>query len=202
MGGRSRAAAQLLAGKGFKNVYNMKGGIRAWQGHKAAGPADMGMSLLRGDEAPAEIIVLAYGMEGGLEVFYKSLAGRMDDSEVVGVLTRLANVEENHKQRLFDLYFTLDPTIVDKETFEADIVSEVMEGGFSTEEFMEQNRDSMKAVPDVLSIAMMLETLALDLYLRYSQKVKDEKGKTVLYGIAEEEKAHLAALGRLMEERI
>lgn len=31
VGGRSRAAAQLLAGKGFKEVYNLKGGIKAWQ---------------------------------------------------------------------------------------------------------------------------------------------------------------------------
>ena len=88
-----------------------------------------------------------------------------------------------------------------KDAFEADIVSEVMEGGFTTEEFMEQNKDSMKTAPDVLDIAMILETQALDLYLRYSEKAKDEKSKTVLYNIAEEEKAHLKALGHLMEQR-
>ncbi len=68
MGGRSRAAAQLLAGKGFKEVYNLKGGIKAWQGHTAAGPAEMGMILLSGDETASDIIILAYGMEHGLEV--------------------------------------------------------------------------------------------------------------------------------------
>ncbi len=76
-----------------------------------------------------------------------------------------------------------------------------MEGGYTTEEFLEQNRDSMKTVFDVLNIAMMLETQAFDLYMRYSQKAKDEKSKAVLYDIAEDEKAHLASLGRLMEER-
>jgi hypothetical protein len=64
VGGRSRAAAQILTGKGFKTVYNLKGGIKAWNGHSAAGPAEMGMMLLKGDERPAEIIILAYGMEG------------------------------------------------------------------------------------------------------------------------------------------
>ncbi|MBW2343382.1 MAG: sulfurtransferase, partial [Deltaproteobacteria bacterium] len=112
-----------------------------------------------------------------------------------------AKIEENHKQRLFELYSTLDPTVTDREAFEGNIVSDMMEGGFTTEEFLEQNRDSMKTVPDVLSIAMMLETQALDLYMRYSEKAKDEKSKTVLYDIAEEEKAHLASLGRLMEEK-
>jgi len=190
MGGRSRAAAQLLAGKGFNEVYNLKGGIKAWEGLTAFGPAAMGMVLLRGDETSQEIIVLAYGMEDGLAGFYKSLSERMDDPEVVGLLNKLAKIEKNHKKRLFDLYITLEPTVTD-----------VMEGGFTTEEFLEKNTDSMKTLPDVLSIAMMLETQAMDLYMRYSEKSKDVKSKAVLFDIAEEEKAHLKALGRLMEQR-
>jgi len=63
--------------------------------------------------------------------------------------------------------------------FEGDIVSDVMEGGFTTEEFLEQNRASMKTVPDVLSIAMMLETQALDLYMRYSEKAKGRESKNI-----------------------
>jgi rubrerythrin len=76
-----------------------------------------------------------------------------------------------------------------------------MEEGSTTEEFIEQNKDSMKTVPDVLNMAMMLESQAMDLYMRYSEKATDEKSKTVLYDIAEEEKAHLKALGHLMEQR-
>ena len=201
MGGRSRAAAQLLAGKGFNEVYNLKGGIKAWEGLTAFGPAEMGMVLLRGDETSQEIIVLAYGMEDGLAGFYKNLSERMDDTEVVGLLNKLANIEKNHKKRLFDLYITLDPTITNIKMFEDDIVTDVMEGGFTTKEFLEKNTDSMKRVPDVLSMAMMLETQAMDLYMRYSEKSRDEKSRTVLYDIAEEEKVHLKALGRLIEEK-
>jgi len=132
---------------------------------------------------------------------WKSLSERMDDSEVVGVLTKLAEIEQNHKQRLFDLYITLDPAVTNKDEFEDDIVTDVMEGGFTTEEFLEKNSDSMKKVPDALSMAMMLETQAMDLYMRYSEKAGDEKSKAVLYDIAEEEKGHLKALGRLMEQK-
>ena len=200
MGGRSRAAAQLLSGKGFKEIYNLKGGIVHWEGLEAAGPADMGMPLVRGDETPQEIIALAYGMEKGLGEFYRTVARITEDREVAGLLTRLAGIEDNHKKKLFDLYVTLYPDTTDKEAFKATVVSDVMEGGFTTEEFLRQNKDAMKIVHGVLDIAMMLETQALDLYLRYSQKAKDEKSKSVLYNIAEEEKAHLKLLGRLMEE--
>ena len=202
MGGRSRAAAQLLAGKGFNEVYNLKGGIKAWEGLTAFGPAEMGMVLLKGDETSQEIIVLAYGMEDGLAGFYGTMSKKMDDTEMVELLNKLAKIEENHKKRLFDLYVTLESNVTDRETFEHDIVTDVMEGGFSTEEFLEKNSDSMKTVPDVLSIAMMLETQAMDLYMRYSEKVEMGKSKSILYDIAEEEKAHLKSLGRLMEQKV
>ena len=39
VGGRSRVAAQMLSGWGFKEVYNLAGGIKAFQGHKATGPS-------------------------------------------------------------------------------------------------------------------------------------------------------------------
>ena len=71
--------------------------------------------------------------------------------------------------------------------------------GFTTKEFLEENRPVMETTADILSLAMMLETQALDLYLRYSQKAEDEESRRVLYGIAEDEKAHLVALGEMME---
>ena len=190
-----------MAGKGFKEVYNLKGGIKAWQGLKAEGPAEMGMIPLSGDETESDIINIAYEMENGLEEFYSAVSDVTSDTETVDILAKLAKIEENHKQKLFDLYRTLNPGVDDKEAFEANISSDRMEGGFTTEEFLKQNRRFMETVSDVLSIAMMLETQALDLYLRYSQKLKKEDSKTILYDIAEEEKAHLATLGRLMESK-
>lgn len=199
MGGRSRAAAQLLAGQGFKKVYNLKGGIAAWNGLTAAGPSEMGMASLSGDETSTEIITLAYGMEKGLGEFYSYAAKMTGDPKAAGLLTKLAKIEENHMDKLFKLYITLDPGVSDKETFESGIVSDMMEGGFTTEEFLEKNRSNMQTEEGVLDVAMMLEAQALDLYLRYSQKTKEEQSKTVLFDIAEEEKAHLTLLGNLLE---
>ena len=171
----------------------------AWQGLTTAGPIDMGMSFLEGDEAPEEIIALAYGMEKGLGRFYSKVSRQTDDKEVADLLTILADVEELHKKMLYNLYLSIDPSVSDTKTFESKVVSDVMEGGFTTEEFFEKNKPTMQTVPGVLNIAMMLETLAMDLYLRYSQKIEEERSKRILYDIAEEEKAHLGSLGRLLE---
>jgi rubrerythrin len=160
------------------------------------------MSYLRGDEDLKEIICLAYGMEEGLRGFYAAVAEQSDDGEVADLALRLSGIEDRHKHRLLDLFFTIAPTPTDREAFESDIVAGIMEGGFTTEEFLDQNRDAMTTAPDLLNIAMMLETQALDLYMRYSTKVQDGPGKGVLYDLAEEEKGHLVSLGLLMDKKV
>ncbi|MDY6971353.1 MAG: ferritin family protein [Thermodesulfobacteriota bacterium] len=157
------------------------------------------MVPLRGDETPNEIIILAYGMEKGLGEFYTALSRSTDDSELTSILTKLAGIEENHRKKLFNL-FTNYSDVSDMETFESSTVSKMMEGGFTTEEFLKEHGPSLQTVVDVLNAAMMLETQALDLYLRYSQNTKEEKSRVIFYAIAEDEKAHLAALGKLMEK--
>jgi sulfur-carrier protein adenylyltransferase/sulfurtransferase len=201
MGGRSRAAAQFLAGQGFEEVYNLQGGIAAWQGLKAFGPAEMGMIALRGEESPQEVIVLAYGMEQGLADFYKRVLGLIPDVEVKKVIGKLVQIEEKHTDRLFALYQSLEPATHERAVFEERIVSDVMEGGFTGEEFLEKNRPLLDTAENLLGLAMMLEAQALDLYTRYAQKVEDVQSRSVLHNIAEEEKAHLATLGALVEAR-
>jgi sulfur-carrier protein adenylyltransferase/sulfurtransferase len=183
-------------------VINLSGGIKAWQGLTAAGPAEMGMSTLRGDEPPEEIVALAYAMEDGMGDFYTRMAEDMDDAEVVRVFTILGGVEEKHKQRLFELYMTLDPSVRDQESLESKVVSEHMEGGYTTDVFLEKNRHVLKTVEDILNLAMTLEAQSMDLYARYSQKIVKQPSKEVLFDLAEEEKAHLASLGDLLEKRV
>ena len=108
---------------------------------------------------------------------------------------RLVHIEEKHKDKLFALYQTLEPGTRERTLFEEKIVSGVMEGGFTGEEFLEKNKPLLDTVENLLSLAMMLEAQALDLYTRYAQKVEDVQSRSVLHDIAEDEKGHLAALG-------
>ena len=201
VGGRSRVAAQMLNGWGFKEVYNLAGGIKAFQGHKATGPKELNLSLVRGDETPAEIITLAYGMEKALQLFYETLDQQCRDPEVQQVFKKLARVEVHHEDRLFEAYRQVEPG-QDRPTFDAKVASDTLEGGFNAREFLEANRSHLETVPEVLDLAMMLETQALDLYLRFSERCSQAPTREVLFTIAGEEKAHLASLGHLLEEKL
>lgn len=201
VGGRSRVAVQLLAGQGFKEVYNLKGGIMAWNGRKASGSVESGMLYLKGNETPEDIIALAYGMEEGLKCFYRLMAEKFKDNEVAGMLNKLVSIEDMHKQKLLEIYKNLNTAVKDTETFESKIVSCIMEGGVTTEEFIKQNRPVLETIRGVLTMAVIIETQSLDLYMRYTEKIKDEKSRDVLYDIAEEEKVHLKELGKLLDKQ-
>jgi sulfur-carrier protein adenylyltransferase/sulfurtransferase len=200
VGGRSRVAAQMLSGWGFKEVYNLAGGIKAFQGHKATGPKELNLDLVKGDETPAAIITLAYGMEKALQFFYDTLKQQSPDRELQDLFRKLAQVEVRHEQQLFEVYGRIVSGGADLATFESAVVPKTLEGGFNAEEFLKTNKSHLQTVPEVLDLAMMLETQALDLYLRFAGRCEQPQTKEVLYTLAGEEKAHLASLGRLLEE--
>ena len=195
-------ATQLLSGFGFKEAYNVKGGIKAWQGQKAAGPVELNLDLIKGDETPGEIVVFAYGLEKGLQTFYGKMIEKTDDQELKDLFQRLYKIEENHKRKLFELKQRVDPANVDQEAFESEINPKIMEGGFDIDTFMNQNESYLHSVQEVLMLAMMLETQALDLYLRFSDKSTNDQTQKILFEVSEEEKTHLSALGKLMEEKV
>jgi sulfur-carrier protein adenylyltransferase/sulfurtransferase len=197
IGGRSRAAAQLLSGQGFKEVYNLKGGIKAWNGETAEGPVAFGSEISSvKDMAPHEVVKFAVGMEKGLAEFYVLAARKSEKKDVASLFHKLAGFEEKHQQKLLELYQTLrGENLSSPEPKE----SSLMEGGFDPAMFMEKNRSQMEITADVLSLAMMLESQGLDLYLRLGGYVADEKSRSVLLSIADDEKAHLIALGEMVE---
>ncbi|MCL5125479.1 MAG: hypothetical protein M1511_13485 [Deltaproteobacteria bacterium] len=93
MGGRSRVAAQLLSGFGFKQVYNLTGGIKAWNGVVAEGPVEINLDLISALETPTDVLKLAYGMEQNLAAFYREVERKSSDGDLIELLNTLALVD-------------------------------------------------------------------------------------------------------------
>jgi rhodanese-related sulfurtransferase/rubrerythrin len=193
-GARSRTAAQFLAHQGFHQVFNLTGGIQAWEGRPAEGPREFHLRFVRGDESPQEIVTLAYEMEKGLQGFHQTMRDRTTDPGLAELLGHLVKAEGAHMRRLVETGL-----VVAEQAKSAERA--IMEGGIDAEEFLSRNEPFLRTVPGVIDVAMMIETQALDLYLRMAQESRRPDTRDVLFQIAEEEKAHLAALGRLLESR-
>jgi len=200
VGGRSRVAAQMLSGRGYQPVYNLKGGFKAWNGEAAAGPRTSGLELFSGSESLKDLIVTAYGLELGLQEFYESMQSRVEDSEVAQLFGKLARIEEAHQERIYKEYARLDPDVQDRQSFEQSVVVKALEGGMTTGEMLERMEPVQESTTGILDMAMSIEAQALDLYHRTAEVQSDEAGQKFLEQLVDEERSHLMQLGSLMEQ--
>lgn len=191
----------MLAQRGFKEVYSLKGGIKAWQGLIAVGPVEEGLGLVTGREDRGQMLLIAYGLEAGLTAFYTALAPRAQDAAARGLCLELAGIEQKHQDTLWRLQAEGQGGGEDltREEFARQAGDTVMEGGQSVAEALDARLAGGFGPVELLGEAMALEAQALDLYLRFSQKLREEQAKAVLYELAQEEKAHLKALGELLD---
>ena len=194
MGGRSRVAAQMLAGKGFDQVINMSGGIKAWNSEKAIGGEEQGLELFSGKETPEETLV------AGLQEFYLTMAPKVKHEAARKLFEKLSTIEVKHQQRIFDEYVALTASSMTREEFAREKVMPAMEGGLTTEEYMALYKPDVEVVEEVISLAMAIEGQALDLYQRAAQRAEKAASQKMLYQIAGEERAHLEQLGKLFDQ--
>jgi len=191
-------AAQQLAGEGFKNVINLSGGIKAWDGHQALGRENQGMHLFGELESVEQILTTAYSLEDGLQDFYIDMMQRATHPEVIKLFRKLGDIEDIHKEKIFEEYTRLTGSN-DRQKFESGVTADTLEGGMTTDEYLELFSPDLEKPVEVLSLAMSIEAQALDLYTRASRAAKDPDNKAMLDRIAHEEVYHLEQLGILLD---
>jgi sulfur-carrier protein adenylyltransferase/sulfurtransferase len=204
VGGRSAMAARLLSHHDFDNVYHIQGGIDAWEETTASGPVAFHLRFVKGDEPPQEVISVAYQMEDGLRRFHQEVESKTLDAGLRDLLNRLIQAEENHKKTLLKLLQAVSKG--DQE--ESSIIGRPplseqgpMEGGIDLTDFMRNNERYLQSVSGYLELAMMIETQALDLYLRMANESSNPITKEVLFRIGDEEKAHVVMLAQYLERQ-
>ncbi len=189
----------MLAGKGFKKVFNVSGGIKAWHAKTAIGPQALGMDLFDGNEEPLDVLKVAYSLEQGLRVFYLDLGEKADNDKVKDLFAKLSEIEVQHQMSIFKAFNDINTNEISLDEFETMVETKALEGGLSTDEYLNLFKPDLNSETDIISLAMSIEAQALDLYQRVSLKVADSTSRDIINKIANEEKAHLASLGKLMD---
>jgi sulfur-carrier protein adenylyltransferase/sulfurtransferase len=200
IGGRSRIAAQMLAGSNFPKAYNLSGGFKAWQGNAAVGPEDQGLALFNGRESAEEVLIMAYSLEKGLEEFYLRMSPQAKEKPVKELFQQLAAIETKHQNRILEEYQRITGNKVDAAQFGREVAGPAMEGGLSTEEYIGRSGANLEQVTNVIGLAMAIEAQAMDLYQRAADSRTDPEGQRVLRQIAREEQEHLKLLGELFNQ--
>lgn len=201
---RSRAAAATLSGAGFKEVYSMEGGIRAWKGLVAEGAPESGMVYFSPATKPEELIALAWSLEDGSRKFYSELAALLKDQEAKDLFSELTAAEGRHQTSLLKLYKEFSDGISDSGFLGSVILlgneGDVMEGGIRLSKAL--HWASGKNLIEILEFSLSSETNSYDLYVNMEHQMKDQRSAQVFHTLSGEEKQHLERLSSLLEKRV
>jgi len=194
-GSRSQAATSIMLGHGFREVYNMEGGMLSWNGFKATGVPMAGMFCCPPDAGLEEIAVLAWAMEEGARIFYQTVAKNLDDKECKELYSDLADLEDNHKEALMGVYKEITGKDKIEGCFSDKCEIEFMEGGIKLKDALEwaQNRESF----EIMEYLMTLESNSYDLYSKIARHCKEESKARVFRKLADEELGHLIRISEM-----
>ena len=184
----------MLSGKGFKKVYNLSGGIKNWEQEIAIGPQEKGLDLFSGHVSAEDSIVIGFGLEEGLREFYLTMKTKVPGKIGKSLFEKLADIEILHQKRLVELYRNLTGTEVTLEDFIKEKVQPAMEGGLTTEEYLQLYNPNVESEQDIIGLALAIEAQAFDLYQRAADHADSHKASEVLRQIANEERTHIAHL--------
>jgi rubrerythrin len=189
----------MLASKGFDQVINMSGGIKAWDDPVAFGSEEQGLDLLTGNESIEETLIVAYSLEAGLRDFYFTMIDKVAADEVKSLFRKLSEIEVIHQNRILEEYIRITGKEIDRDTFESGQMKNTVEGGLTTDEYVRLFKPDWTTSSDIVDLAMSIEAQALDLYTRAANRSTDERSRGALKKIAEEERAHLEQLAKLLD---
>ena len=182
----------------------MEGGIRAWNGLRAAGPPEAGMAYFETAKTPEELIALAWILEEGACKFYREMGKRQKGPDEAALFRELSDDEEKHKSSLFEIYQRRTGKDADP-GFPRSLLSlesgvDYLEGGVVLNKALEwtQGQD----LGDILDFSVSLEVNAIDLYIKMERKVEGGEAKEVFQALSNQERNHLKRLTEALQTLI
>jgi rhodanese-related sulfurtransferase/rubrerythrin len=201
-GHRSMAAAVVLCGLGFKNLYSLDGGILNWSHGIIGGIPEEVPGLVAETAAVADIVVLAIKLEKGSRDFYLAATESASLPRTKEMYRMLAEAEEEHVRRLYSRAISLlgEGALPPLEQFVRELKVERMEGGVEVSPAVAGVKKEVSGEMEALELALEREYMSYDFYRRASALVEKEDVKGLLHELAWEERKHADVLLRQMAE--
>ena len=200
-GNRSRSGVGILIGAGLENVYNMEGGILAYNGLVAAGPPEAGVFCFPENMTPEQLIAMAWYIEDGSQRYLDAVKDIARDQDIKDVFINLTDHKIAHKQSLSQLFQKISGQSVGDD-FPTSVLQrpphKVMAGCVSVPEAINWSKD--KEIADILDLLIGLEANTFDLYLKLGRQVESDRARSVFMELSEEEVRHLEQLASIFEK--
>jgi rhodanese-related sulfurtransferase/rubrerythrin len=199
-GGRSLAAAMMAEDEiPAAAIYNLEGGIRAWNG--AITPHPPRVQVFDRQATPESLYMTAMNLEKGAMNFYTTIDMRYGDDAWSEVFGQLAEAEIGHALAVYRLWRRGRIGMEDFDVVFAGLSGNVLEGGMTLAEALDQAAEpGGNTCVRLIELALHIEYAAFDLYRTMADQVAMPDVKDAFLKIAQAEKSHMSilvdALGR------
>ncbi|MBW1841062.1 MAG: sulfurtransferase [Deltaproteobacteria bacterium] len=200
-GGRSMAAASMVSEEGITNqkIYNLEGGILAWDGKTMKGFPRI--QVFDKAKTPGELLFTAMDLEKGAWRFYTHVLKHFSIEPLVSTLEPLSKAEVAHARTVYEFWKTGESTPPPFDDLYDSLSGEILEGGAKLGDVLGR----LESVEEnlclrVIELALHIEYAALDLYRAMAEQSKEETVQKTLLAIAQAEKSHIRLLTRALDK--
>ena len=196
-GSRARAASALVAEGEIsgKKIYNLAGGIMAWDGKIL--PDFPKVEVFDKSKSLAELLFMSMDLEKGAWRFYTYIVDRFGSKSFANTIEHLVHAETAHAKTIYRFWKKSEPQPQPFESLFTELRGEILEGGESLDEVLQRVETIKKNVClNLLEMALDIEFSAYDLYRTMAEQTQSEEAKNAFLSIAQAEKAHMQAIAR------
>lgn len=199
-GARSRVAAHLAAEKmpRHQSLYNLDGGILAWQGHTVSDFPRVKLLIL--EEGIQQTLMAAMDLEKGAWNVYRYIQTQCPGTALARTIEYLSLAEMAHAEALYEVWRAQEADPPRFEDLFSGLRGEILEGGMPLAEAMRRLEGTMGPLDlAVYELALDIEFTAYDLY-RYAGETTDDAAlKKLFFDISQGEKTHMNAIVGALE---
>ncbi|WP_028582296.1 rhodanese-like domain-containing protein [Desulfogranum japonicum] len=192
-GHRSQAAAIFAAnqaGAEGRKVYNMEGGILAWDGVTATNVPNLNAFDMIGP--PSQLLFQAMEMERGAERLYQELMKRFQQPILQQLLDVLVRAEEGHARAVYRYWAEQEDSPAPFELVYRQLKGDILEGGIEVSHALDSvEKQAESPCRVVFELALAVEFAAYDLYRSLAHYFAGQKLEKTFLAIAQAEKEHM-----------
>ncbi len=198
-GHRSKAASLFIGSRPYVAgaVFNMVGGILAWDGHLL--PATPNLKIYDIEGTSQEVLYRAMDLEKGADRFYTALRQRYQAVDWADSLSALAGAEEAHARLIYHEWAAGENDPPPFETVYDRLAGDIVEGGYTCEALLASLEEQpLEPCRSTLEMALTVEYSAYDLSRNIAHRFQGTPLEKMFNGIAEAEKEHMHLAARAL----
>jgi len=200
-GGRSLAAASMASEEMVTDnkIYNLTGGIQAWEGRTLAGFPKI--QVFDKNQTIDDLLLTAMDLEKGAWRFYTHILEHFDVDPIHSTLEKLSQAEIGHAKTVYGFWKVVAGGVRPFDELYANLEGEILEGGENLTDVLEflKNTEGDQCV-HVIELALHIEYAAFDLYRTMADNAKDQTARDAFLTIAQAEKNHMRILASALEK--